>query len=560
MGSIFFIALRQLRLPLILIITIYAISIAGLVLIPGHSANGETVYLSFFDAFYFVSYTATTIGFGEIPWSFTPTQRLWVTFIIYSSVVGWTFLIGGLLRLANDTAFQHAIEAARFARTVRFIREPFYIICGLGETGKEIVQALDRLQMRSVVIDLQDQPLEELRLEDLSVDPPTLTADATQPDTLIRAGILKKECCGVIILSQNDQTNLAIAVACALLHPGLPIISRVHALDSAQLHRQIGVSTVINPFEVFSGNLLMAILSPHAYRLVSWLTGLPGTRLAAPLPAPPGRWIVCGYGRFGSLVVSTIKNTGYEVVVVDPDETAIPDIEVVTGNGISREVLEQAGIYRADGIVAGTDNDTDNLLIYLTAKELNPSIFTILRQNIVSNEKLFAASSADMVMVSRKIIASECIAAIKTPLLARFVALIRRRPDSWSADVIERLRSLVGDDVPEFWSISLDKQDAPALFDLWRDKDIRITLADLYRDLSDPAESEPLMALLIERSGELIEMPPAASVLQPNDHILMAGSAAAKSDLRHVLMNINVARHVILGENVLGGFLFRAIK
>lgn len=560
MGSIFFIALRQLRLPLILIITIYAISIAGLVLIPGQSATGEPLHLSFFDAFYFVSYTATTIGFGEIPWSFTQAQRLWVTFIIYSSVVGWTFLIGGLLRLANDTAFQHAIIAARFARTVRFIREPFYIICGLGETGKEIVQALDRLQIRSVVIDLQDQPLEELRLEDLSVDPPTLPADATQPDTLIRAGILKKECCGVIILSQNDQTNLAIAVACALLHPGLQIISRVQALDSAQLHRQIGVSTVINPFEVFSSNLLMAILSPHAYRLVSWLTGLPGTRLAAPLPAPPGRWVVCGYGRFGSLVVSTIKNAGYEVVVVDPDETHIPGIHVVTGNAINRDALEQAGIYRADGIVAGTDNDTDNLLIYLTAKELNPSIFTILRQNIVSNEKLFAASSADMVMVARKIIASECIAAIKTPLLVRFVALIRRQPDAWSADVIERLRKLVGDDVPEFWSFTLNPQEAPALLDLWRNKDTIISLGDLYRDVNDPAQTGPLMALLIERGGELIEMPPASTVLQPHDHILMAGTAAMKSDLRHLLMNINVARHVILGDNVLGGYLFRTIK
>ena len=560
MGSIFFIALRQLRLPLILIITIYAISIAGLVLIPGQSATGEPLHLSFFDAFYFVSYTATTIGFGEIPWSFTQAQRLWVTFIIYSSVVGWTFLIGGLLRLANDTAIQHAIIAARFARTVRFIREPFYIVCGLGETGKEIVQALDRLQIRSVVIDLQDQPLEELRLEDLSVDPPTLPADATQPDTLIRAGILKKECCGVIILSQNDQTNLAIAVACALLHPGLQIISRVQALDSAQLHRQIGVSTVINPFEVFSSNLLMAILSPHAYRLVSWLTGLPGTRLAAPLPAPPGRWVVCGYGRFGSLVVSTIKNAGYEVVVVDPDETHIPGIDVVTGNAINRDALEQAGIYRADGIVAGTDNDTDNLLIYLTAKELNPSIFTILRQNIVSNEKLFAASSADMVMVARKIIASECIAAIKTPLLVRFVALIRRQPDAWSADVIERLRKLVGDDVPEFWSFTLNPQEAPALLDLWRNKDTTISLGDLYRDVNDPAQAGPLMALLIERGGELIEMPPASTVLQPHDHILMAGTAAMKSDLRHLLMNINVARHVILGDNVLGGYLFRTIK
>ncbi len=42
-----------------------------MVLIPGMDDDGKVYHLSFFDAFYFVSYMASTIGFGEAPYTFT---------------------------------------------------------------------------------------------------------------------------------------------------------------------------------------------------------------------------------------------------------------------------------------------------------------------------------------------------------------------------------------------------------------------------------------------------------------------------------------------------------
>ena len=66
--SIFFLALRRMRVPLIVLIVLYAVSTLGLTLVPGIDAQGRPAPpMSFFHAFYFVSYTATTIGFGEIP-------------------------------------------------------------------------------------------------------------------------------------------------------------------------------------------------------------------------------------------------------------------------------------------------------------------------------------------------------------------------------------------------------------------------------------------------------------------------------------------------------------
>ena len=122
--STFFLILRRMRAPLITLILVYAISVLGLTLIPGVDDQGQPVRLSFFHAFYFMSYTATTIGFGEVPYEFSDPQRLWVTLCIYLSVIGWAYSIGTLLTLLQDQNFRSAVRLQRFARAIQRLREP----------------------------------------------------------------------------------------------------------------------------------------------------------------------------------------------------------------------------------------------------------------------------------------------------------------------------------------------------------------------------------------------------------------------------------------------------
>ena len=69
--DLLFMALRRLRAPLITVLAVYAISVGGLALIPAVDADGNPGRMSIFHAFYVMSFTATTIGFGEIPHPFT---------------------------------------------------------------------------------------------------------------------------------------------------------------------------------------------------------------------------------------------------------------------------------------------------------------------------------------------------------------------------------------------------------------------------------------------------------------------------------------------------------
>jgi hypothetical protein len=220
-GSLFFISIRRLRAPLIFLIAVFAISTAGFALIPGADADGNPWRPTIFDAFYFVTYTATTIGFGELPHAFTDSQRMWVTVTIYLSVIGWAYLLGSLLGLMQDKGFQAAVVSARFARSVRSLPGPFYLLCGLGETGYMVAAALDRMGQKFVAVDGDEARVANLDLGSLVTDPPALAGDITSPETLKLAGLARRECAGVLALTADDRTNLAVMVAARLLHPGM---------------------------------------------------------------------------------------------------------------------------------------------------------------------------------------------------------------------------------------------------------------------------------------------------------------------------------------------------
>jgi voltage-gated potassium channel len=160
-----FLILRRMRAPLIVLISIFAISVLGLTLIPGEDAAGHPTRLGFFDAFYFMSYTATTIGYGEIPQPFTGAQRLWVIATIYLTVVGWAYAIGSLLTLLQDRAFREALALRRFIRTVSRLREPFLLIVGYGQTGRLLGRSLDALGRRLVVVDSRPEQVDTLDID-----------------------------------------------------------------------------------------------------------------------------------------------------------------------------------------------------------------------------------------------------------------------------------------------------------------------------------------------------------------------------------------------------------
>jgi voltage-gated potassium channel len=107
LNNIIFLILRRMRAPLIAVITSFGIAVAGLTMMPGIEIDGKVSHMTLFDAFYVISYTATTIGFGEIPHQYSRAQRLWMTLSIYMTVIPWFYAIGKIISLFQDVGSDH---------------------------------------------------------------------------------------------------------------------------------------------------------------------------------------------------------------------------------------------------------------------------------------------------------------------------------------------------------------------------------------------------------------------------------------------------------------------
>ncbi|MFQ1002782.1 potassium channel family protein [Modestobacter sp. SSW1-42] len=557
-----FLVLRRMRTPLIALIVVFAVSTLGLTLIPGQDADGAPVRMSFFDAFYVVSYTATTIGFGEIPNAFTYGQRLWVTFTIYLSVIGWAYAIGSLLALLRDRAFRAALARQHFTRKVARLREPFLLIAGYGRTGELLGRSIDRLGRRFVVLDLSAERIDDLELDSYTADVPGLIGDARDPGNLAVAGLDHPACAAVVALTDDEEANLAVVMAAALLRPDLPVIARVTSPVITERMRAFGDPTTVNPLDRFGDHLRLALRAPAAYQLLTWLEAGPGAALPdRGSPPRDGHWVVVGYGRLGRELTRDLRAEGLAVTVIDPgpdDPEAAGDSDLVVGDGSDPAVLADVDLEHAVGLLAGTDNDTTNLSLVAAARRINPTLFVGARQNSAANAPLFAAMELDALLVPAEVIAHEVYAQLSTPLLWRFLRDLPSRDDAWAAEVLDRLVALCGTRLQTLWKVRLTPAEAPAVQGWLSTGQAR--LGDLLRNPEDREVALHAVPLLVLRGDEATAAPDGDFVLAPGDELLLAGWTAAERALTTMLEVDAVHEYVLTGRRVPAGWIWRKLS
>ncbi len=556
------------RTPFILLITVYSIAILGLVLIPGVDDKGNVWHMSIFHAFYFVSFTATTIGLGEIPYPLSDAQRLWVVITIYMTVISWLYAIGKTLGLVQDSTFREAVTRTRFRKNVRSLHQPFYLVCGLGETGHEVVTALTEEHYRAVVIENNPDNLNEIRLNELREFVPSIIGDASDPVQLEHAGIRNRYCKGVIATTASDATNLKIAITSKLLHPNVTVVCRSELKEYEENMLSFGTDHVVNPFETFSNIFSMAMKSPSLHLIYDWLTGAPNTRLSDPLYFRYGHWILCGYGRFGKQLYQQLQNhEGIDVTVIDPSEEVREEFTIneanshqkfITGTGIDEKTLKLAGIEEAAGLVAGSDNDSNNLSIIMTARAINPDVFVVARQNEFNNYDLYSATRANLIMRPREITARKIRAVFLNPLLVNYLELATHEDIEWANIVISRLSAVVGETKPHIWTVEINKDTSPAIINalnLGR----RIKLGHLTQDPCSRHVKLKCVPLLHECGGSHSIMPDESQDIQNGDRILFCGSREVKNSMNWTLKVMSSLNYVMTFKTEPESFVWRLL-
>jgi voltage-gated potassium channel len=542
------------RLPLMLLLAVYTLGITVMVLIPG--VHGEP--MGIFHAFYFMTYTATTTGFGELPLGFSDAQRLWATVCLYMSVVAWVYAIGTIIRLVQNPHFTLALDQSRFARSVARIKEPFFIICGFGDTGSLLARGLSDHQMNAVVIDTDVERIKALRLRDYQVPMPGLEGDASVPKNLQDAGLSRSNCKGVVLLTGDEDVNLKIAVMTRLLNPEAEVICRSISRAHEEELKGLGSVVLADPFETFAREMGFALHQPPLHTLDEWLVGAHGVSLTRLVSYPQGTWVLCGYGKLGRWLHQSLSEWGVDTVVIDPTVDQAPEISKGIVGLATRANLQQAGITDAAGVIAATNSDSDNLAILLTARSLNPQAKLIVRQNSHENELAFNAASADLIMQPSLVTARRILLRLISPLIQELLEYLETHPRLLAEAVLPALRDRISRPSPALWTLRVSNEETPALVNYLQQGDFE--LGNLLREPRKRSSSLEAVTLMLKRNGEQHIMPAANLPLMRDDELLICSSHKAKARARASLDNAYTLAYLATGVEPARGWLINRLS
>ena len=192
----------------------------------------------------------------------------------------------------------------------------------------------------------------------------------------------------------------------------------VHTLSDAGRFFTLGLGVtgigLLSFVAVRSAQLLFASDRLHERRIMKRINEL------------SDHYIICGYGRVGERLAEDLRRENRPVVVVDIDENAISALTednhlYVKGNAEEEETLRTAGIERARGLILTLPEDSSNVFVALTAREMNPDLFILARTVDHDNRSKLLNAGADKVIAPAEVGADRMAQAVLRPHTDEFL-------------------------------------------------------------------------------------------------------------------------------------------
>lgn len=138
--------------------------------------------------------------------------------------------------------------------------------------------------------------------------------------------------------------------------------------------------------------------------------------------------IICGFGRMGQQIVREFRRYNVPHVVIEDNPDQLPRLNEwkvphVIGDATEDDVLIQAGVLRAKGLVAVASTDADNIFITLSARGLNPKLRIVARSMREEDEEKLRRAGADKVLSPYIIGGRRMAAAVMNPEVVEFLDL-----------------------------------------------------------------------------------------------------------------------------------------
>jgi voltage-gated potassium channel len=146
--------------------------------------------------------------------------------------------------------------------------------------------------------------------------------------------------------------------------------------------------------------------------------------------------VICGAGRTGRQVAQELELVKHDYVIVERDPQRIehvreylPDAHILEGDATHDQVLLEAGIMKAKGLITCLSADADNLYVCLSARDLAAKVAIVARAyEEESMDKLYRAG-ADQVVSPNVSSAIRMASVLLRPSVVSFVDIATRSPD-----------------------------------------------------------------------------------------------------------------------------------
>jgi voltage-gated potassium channel len=223
---------------------------------------------------------------------------------------------------------------------------------------------------------------------------------------------------------------------------GYMILEKWHFLDAlymtvitittvgyGEVERVSEAGRVFTIFVIFSGMGIIAyILGIAAQAMVDFqVRSLIGrTKLGLRMRSIKNHYVVCGFGRIGKIICRELKVKKIPMVVIDshPDTKQLlenEDVPYINDDATSEDVLMEAGIERAKGLISVVASDADNLFITMSARGLNPNLYILARADEEQTEKKLLRAGANKVVMPYLIGGRKMAQTITKPAVTDFL-------------------------------------------------------------------------------------------------------------------------------------------
>ena len=218
---------------------------------------------SWFDGFYMVVTTLTTIGYQETH----PLSHAGRVFNLCVIVMGVSLVflgIGALTQALLEFELRSFFGRRKMEREIDRLTG-HYIICGAGRVGRSAARELARRPVPFVVIDHN-----EAKAARYAQDWLLLLGDATKEQTLREAHIERAR--GLVAATTTDATNLYIILTARELNPKLKIIARASEEDAEKHLLKAGADFIVSPYSFAGQRIAQTFLRPHVVSFLDTAT------------------------------------------------------------------------------------------------------------------------------------------------------------------------------------------------------------------------------------------------------------------------------------------------